>query len=98
MAGDGIEFFNGVSYRHLMVWRNGVTGTKLTPPHDITGKPVEQYLPQGEGADRLIADYAPAGDILREHRVNQRAPGGGQDEPRRRYGSGARASAQRYRR
>src|SRR6267154_5885944 len=36
LAGDGIEFFHGVSYRHLMVWRSGLTGTKLTPPHDIT--------------------------------------------------------------
>src|ERR1700680_195085 len=41
LAGNGIEFFNGVSYRHLMVWRQALIGTKLTPPHDITGKPVE---------------------------------------------------------
>ena len=26
LAGDGIEFFNGVSYRHLMVWRHGLVG------------------------------------------------------------------------
>ena len=71
LAGDGIEFFNGVSYRHLMVWRNGLTGTKLTPPHDITGQPVESHLPQGEGADRLSNLMRRAGDILREHPVNQ---------------------------
>src|ERR1700720_716501 len=65
LAGDGIEFFNGVSYRHLMVWRNGLNGTKLTPPHDITGKPIEPYLPQGEGADRLSNLMRRAGDILR---------------------------------
>ena len=40
LGGDGIEFFNGVSYRHLMVWRDGIGGTRLTPPHDITGKPI----------------------------------------------------------
>jgi len=71
LAGDGIEFFNGVSYRHLMVWRNGLTGTNLTPPHDITGKPIEPHLPQGEGADRLSNLMQRAGDILREHPVNQ---------------------------
>jgi 2,3-bisphosphoglycerate-independent phosphoglycerate mutase len=70
LAGDGIEFFNGVSYRHLMVWRNGLSGTKLTPPHDITGKPIEPHLPQGEGADRLSNLMRRAGDILREHPVN----------------------------
>jgi len=71
LAGDGIEFFNGVGYRHLMVWRNGLTGTQLTPPHDITGKPIESHLPQGEGADRLSNLMRRAGDILREHPVNQ---------------------------
>jgi 2,3-bisphosphoglycerate-independent phosphoglycerate mutase len=71
LAGDGIEFFNGVSYRHLMVWRNGLTSTKLTPPHDITGKPIDTHLPLGEGADRLSNLMRRAGDILREHPVNQ---------------------------
>jgi 2,3-bisphosphoglycerate-independent phosphoglycerate mutase len=71
LAGDGIEFFNGVSYRHLMVWRNGLTGTKLTPPHDITGKPVEAHLPQGEGADRLATLMRRGAEILRDHPVNK---------------------------
>jgi len=35
LSGDGIEFHKGVSYRHLMVWRSGVAGARLTPPHDI---------------------------------------------------------------
>jgi 2,3-bisphosphoglycerate-independent phosphoglycerate mutase len=71
LAGDGIEFFKGVSYRHLMVWRNGLTGTQLTPPHDITGKPVGPHLPKGEGADRLSMIMRRAGEILGEHPVNQ---------------------------
>ena len=80
LAGDGIEFFNGVSYRHLMVWRNGLSGTKLTPPHDITGKPVESHLPQGEGADRLSNLMRRAGDILREHPVNRDRRAAGKTE------------------
>ena len=27
LAGDGIEFINGVSYRHLMVWHGGPSAT-----------------------------------------------------------------------
>ena len=54
-----------------MVWRNGLKGAQLTPPHDITGKPVETHLPQGEGADRLSALMSRAAEILREHPVNQ---------------------------
>jgi 2,3-bisphosphoglycerate-independent phosphoglycerate mutase len=71
LSGDGIEFHPGVSYRHLMVWRGGRTGTKLTPPHDITGQSVEPYLPAGEGAERLTALMDRAAELLRDHRVNR---------------------------
>ncbi|HEY6419071.1 MAG TPA: cofactor-independent phosphoglycerate mutase [Candidatus Binataceae bacterium] len=71
LAGDGIEFFNGVSYRHLMVWRRGIATTRLTPPHDITGKEVAPYLPEGEGAERIRDLMNRAAAILRDHPVNQ---------------------------
>ncbi len=71
LAGDGIEFFNGVSYRHLMVWHGGVRGTRLTPPHDITGKPIEAHLPEGEGAERLLDLMRRSQEILRDHPVNR---------------------------
>src|SRR6266540_496046 len=48
-----IEFFPGVGYRHLMVWRGGEDRMTVTPPHDITGQEVVDYLPTGEGADKL---------------------------------------------
>ncbi len=71
LSGDGIELFNGVSYRHLMVWRDGPTTTRLTPPHDITGKPIEPHLPEGEGADRLRQLMTRAMKVLRDHPVNR---------------------------
>lgn len=71
LAGDGIEFHGGVSYRHLMVWQGGSNEARLTPPHDITGKPVGPHLPQGEGAERLRAIMDSAAAILREHPVNR---------------------------
>jgi 2,3-bisphosphoglycerate-independent phosphoglycerate mutase len=72
LAGDGIEFFNGVSYRHLMVWRGGPTRMQLTPPHDITDKPVESYLPTGEGAERLTAIMRRSAEVLADHPVNRK--------------------------
>jgi len=72
LAGDGIEFFNGVSYRHLMVWRSGPSRMQLIPPHDITDKPVRSYLPAGEGADRLNAIMRSSTEILRDHPVNRK--------------------------
>jgi 2,3-bisphosphoglycerate-independent phosphoglycerate mutase len=49
-----IQFYPGVGYRHLMVWRGGRDAMTVTPPHDITGQEVSDYFPKGEGADRLI--------------------------------------------
>jgi 2,3-bisphosphoglycerate-independent phosphoglycerate mutase len=70
LAGDGIEFFNGVSYRHLMVWRYGIGNTKLTPPHDISGKEISTHLPEGEGSERLRNLMKRAAMILSGHPVN----------------------------
>lgn len=80
LGGDGIEFFNGVSYRHLMMWRGGVTETKLTPPHDITGKPVQSHLPIGPGADLLRNLMTRSAEILREHPVNKARRANGKTE------------------
>src|SRR5271154_923141 len=69
LAGDGIEFHNGVSYRHLMVWHGGPNATHLTPPHDIPGKPAGPHMPHGDGAERLRTIMDRAAAILREHPV-----------------------------
>jgi 2,3-bisphosphoglycerate-independent phosphoglycerate mutase len=50
---EGIEFYPGVSYRNIMVWRNyphkEITDT--TPPHDIQDENVQSYLPSGNGSE-----------------------------------------------
>ncbi|MGH7948051.1 MAG: cofactor-independent phosphoglycerate mutase, partial [Candidatus Binataceae bacterium] len=77
---DGVEFYNGVSYRHLMVWRDGVATTHLTPPHDITGKPIDGNLPTGDGSDRLRDLMTRAAQILRNHPVNKARRADGKSE------------------
>ena len=54
LGNEEIQFYPGVGYRHLMVWRGGRDVMTVTPPHDITGQEVADYFPKGEGADRLI--------------------------------------------
>ncbi|BCS53159.1 cofactor-independent phosphoglycerate mutase [Geobacter sp. SVR] len=66
-----IEFHAGVGYRHLMVWRGGKDGMKSTPPHDITGKSVLEYLPSGEGAERLNEIMNHAQMVLHGHPLNK---------------------------
>ena len=67
-----IEFHAGVGYRHLMVWRGGKDGMKGTPPHDITGKSVLDFLPTGDGADTLNKIMNHAQMVLHNHPVNVR--------------------------
>src|SRR5262245_42231702 len=74
LAGGGIEFFNGVSYRHLMVWREGSAKTSLTPPHDITGREIEPHLPKGEGGPELIDLMRRDSALLAHQPVNRRRP------------------------
>jgi 2,3-bisphosphoglycerate-independent phosphoglycerate mutase len=72
IGGDGIEFFPGVSYRHLMVWRDGKEQMTTTPPHDITGQNIAGYLPSGDGAERLLELMDASRGILARHPVNRR--------------------------
>ena len=72
LGGGGIEFFPGVSYRHLMVWRDGKEKMETTPPHDITDQKTAGYLPKGDGADRLLELMAASRPILAQHPVNQK--------------------------
>jgi 2,3-bisphosphoglycerate-independent phosphoglycerate mutase len=72
LGGDGIEFFAGVSYRHLMVWRDGLEKMETTPPHDITDQKTAQFMPKGEGADRLLKLMAASQPLLASHPVNQK--------------------------
>jgi 2,3-bisphosphoglycerate-independent phosphoglycerate mutase len=70
LGSANIQFFPGVGYRHLFVWRNAAASPETTPPHDITGKSIAPYLPHGNFAEEINAVMQKAGDILKHHRVN----------------------------
>ena len=67
-----IAFYRGVSYRHLMVWRNGSSAVECVPPHDIIGKEITDYLPVGEGEDMLRGLMRRSVGILEKHAVNKK--------------------------
>src|ERR1051325_4775558 len=69
---NGIEFFPGVSYRHLMVWRGGKEKMTTTPPHDITDQRIAPYVPRGDGADVLLELMRKSEPILADHPVNKK--------------------------
>ncbi len=71
LGSERFSFYPGVSYRHCLVWKHGDPRPgKLTPPHDITGRPVAGHLPEGDGAKPLLAMMKESYEILKEHPVN----------------------------
>jgi 2,3-bisphosphoglycerate-independent phosphoglycerate mutase len=67
----GTTIYQGVGYRHLLVWQNGPEEAATIPPHDVLGQNMAPYL--NAAADnqvqRLIRSSWP---ILRHHPVNRR--------------------------
>ena len=68
---DMFTLYAGVSYRHCLVVKEGKTGHELTPPHDITGKPVRGHLPEGPLGEKYRAMMERSAELLREHPINR---------------------------
>lgn len=64
---EEFKFYPGVSYRHLTIWDKGEV-VELTPPHDILGKKIGDYLPK---EDKLKAMMKKSFDILNHHPINE---------------------------
>lgn len=62
--------YPGISYRHCMVADNGVTGHDLTPPHDITDKPITGKLPKGPLGAIYTEMMKRSYDLLKDHPIN----------------------------
>ena len=67
------KFYGGVSYRHCLVVDNGTTDLgNMTPPHDISGRVIGEYLSDSENAAPLIDLMVKSYDILKDHPVNKK--------------------------
>ena len=72
LGSDTLHFYPGVSYRHICKIK-GHEDTLLatcTPPHDIPGKPIKEFLPRGPGSNLLKDLMARSEVILQDHPVN----------------------------
>ncbi|MGI5894933.1 MAG: cofactor-independent phosphoglycerate mutase [Candidatus Merdivicinus sp.] len=68
-----MKLYTGVSYRHCLVWDNPCPDLgNLTPPHDISGKVIGEYLPQSPEAAPLLECMKASFAVLQNHPVNQR--------------------------
>lgn len=67
------RFYAGVSYRHCLVWSNGTTDLgDMTPPHDISGRVIGEYLSKSENAKPLVQMMRDSYAFLSEHPVNKK--------------------------
>jgi 2,3-bisphosphoglycerate-independent phosphoglycerate mutase len=68
----GFEFYNGVSYRNLLVYR-GTDEFDVTtkPPHEIPEEPITKYLPKGKRSELLRQIMDVSRELFSDHEINQ---------------------------
>ncbi len=68
LSEEDLHFYVGVSYRHCLVLKNGLGGNfEATPPHDISGRKITDYLPANE---RFLELMKKSYELLKNHPVN----------------------------
>lgn len=72
LAGEGVTFYPGVSYRNLLVIRDEIAQSAVCmPPHDIPNEPIAEYWPKGKGG-KLVRDIMDrARPIVAGHDINK---------------------------
>lgn len=67
---DKHKLYAGISYRHCFVTADGKVAGDLTPPHDITGRKIKDYLPKSELGKEYLAIMEKSEKLLKNHPVN----------------------------
>lgn len=66
LANETYQFYVGTSYRHCLIWDKGQV-VELTPPHDVLGQTIGQYLPEDEVLREMMKKSY---EILKNHPLN----------------------------
>lgn len=66
------HFYAGVSYRHCLLWANAPDDYPFARPHDIIGRRIAPYLPEGEAGRAFLTLQEESYRILVHHPVNER--------------------------
>ena len=66
LGNEMFAYYVGTSYRHLLIWDKGSVA-ELTPPHDILGKTIGEYLPK---ESLLLEMQKKSYEILNNHPIN----------------------------
>ncbi|HEX2959843.1 MAG TPA: cofactor-independent phosphoglycerate mutase [Chitinispirillaceae bacterium] len=66
------RLYPGIQYRHLLVIPDFPAGLDTTPPHDISGQKITQYLAKGPGHQTILDFQAQARTILSKSETNRK--------------------------
>jgi 2,3-bisphosphoglycerate-independent phosphoglycerate mutase len=78
LGSDLFHFYPGISYRHLMVYKNKLSGLITVPPHDYIGKNVAAYWKRYLQYQDLQLMLESACSILENHPINKQRLQNGQ--------------------
>jgi 2,3-bisphosphoglycerate-independent phosphoglycerate mutase len=68
----GFEFYTGVSYRNLLVYRGPEEFEVTTkPPHEIPEEPIAKWLPRGKGSEILRKIMDRSRELYATHEINE---------------------------
>jgi len=76
LGNEIMHFYPGVSYRHCLIYDNPPGSDEneriydFSRPHDIIGKQIRDYLPQGPIGEKYKELFVKSVDILTNHPVN----------------------------
>ncbi len=85
LSKKNVKFFPGVSYRHLLVVKNGNKNITCTPPHNVPGSAVKDVLIKANNeeakatADMLNKLIIKSQEILKDHPINKKRIAEGKD-------------------
>ena len=71
--------YAGISYRHCLVAHGGKVINDFTPPHDITGKKIKEYLPKTDKGKEYLALMQKSYELLKNHPINLKRIAGGKN-------------------
>lgn len=85
LGSETITFYPGVSYRHLLVVKDGVKDLACTPPHDVPGTPFKDVMiqansPEADDTATMLNELIlKSQEILQNHPINQKRIAAGKD-------------------
>ncbi|MCK4753363.1 MAG: 2,3-bisphosphoglycerate-independent phosphoglycerate mutase, partial [Planctomycetes bacterium] len=71
LGDDMIRFYAGVSYRHLLVFKDSDFDVQTYPPHDHIDTAIERILPRGKGSKILADLMARSQQLFINHDINK---------------------------